>query len=360
MTDAESMADLLRDAANAFFADKAGGARLRGWVGRPRPVDRALWAEMAALGWTGLLLPEALGGSGLSLAEAGVLTEAAGQHLLAEPLIASAVMPALLLASADADSDLAMTLADLLLSGQRLLTVAWQEAAGQLELAQPNCTVTDGYLSGTKLFVLSCESDAVLLVWAQQDGEPVWVAVNTHTAGVQRDVEAAGLASQASVRFDCVPVLGKRPLLRGVAAQQALAAMLAGGRLTLAAELTGLAAACLAETLAHLRTRQQFDRSLGSFQSVQHRCVDLHLEIELASAAWQQADGVAVLLAKARASDAAVRVGREAVQLHGAMGFCDEVDIGLRLRAALYGSAWLGSPVALRRRFAATPMAEAA
>ena len=130
----------------------------------------------------------------------------------------------------------------------------------------------------------------------------MWVAVNTHAAGVQRDVEAAGLASQASLRFDCVPVLGKRPLLRGVAAQQALAAMLAGGRLTLAAELTGLAAACLAETLAHLRTRQQFDRSLGSFQSVQHRCVDLHLEIELASAAWQQADGVAVLLAKATAA----------------------------------------------------------
>lgn len=368
MSDSDSMDDLLRDSAVDFFAGRAPSTRLRGWIARLRPVDRTLWHEAAGLGWTGLLLPEALGGSALGLAEAAVLAEEAGRHLFAEPLVACAVMPALLLAAADSGSPPVARLATILGQGQRLLTIAWQEAAGQLDLASPACEVVDGRLSGRKSFVPACEADAVVLVWAKQGGEPVWVAVDAQAEGVRRSAEPAGLGSHATLEFHQARVLDAEPLLRGDAARVALATVLAGGRLAMAAELTGLAAGCLASTLTHLRTRQQFDRTLGSFQAVQHRCVDLHLEVELAKASWQHAMALtgsqpgseitpavdaAVCAAKARAAEAAVRVGREAVQLHGAMGFCDEVDVGLQLRAALYGNAWLGGPVALRRRFAA-------
>lgn len=384
MSDTDTTADLLRDAAVDFLDGRAGRDRLRGWVGRPRPVDLALWRESAALGWTAALLPEARGGLGLGLAEAAVLAEEAGRRLYAEPLVAAAFLPALLLAAADSGattSALAQALAD----GERLLAVAWQESAGTLTLVTPDCTVVDGRLIGRKRFVAGAADDALLLVWAQCDGAPVWVAVDAQSRGVLATADAAGLGSQWSCDFDCAPLLDPTPLLRGAAAQRALTQLLTAGRLLAAAELAGNAAGCLAQTLDHLRTRQQFDRTIGSFQAVQHRCVDLHLEVELARAslelalsAWSRHSETglarpdrdelkvdtavdaaaeasveaAVCAAKARAGDAAVTVGRESVQLHGAMGFCEEVDIGLYLRAALQGNAWLGGPTALRRRFA--------
>jgi alkylation response protein AidB-like acyl-CoA dehydrogenase len=368
--DPDSTSELLRDSAIAFFTGQAGSARLRGWIAKPRPVDRALWLAAAELGWTTLLLPESMGGSGLGLADAALLAEEAGRHLFAEPLVAAAVMPALLLAAAEHGPapELVAELARVLADGQHVLTVAWQEAPGQLDLAMPTCEVIDGRLSGSKLFVPACEPDGVLLVWAQHGGEPAWVVVDAQAEGVQRSVEAAGLGSQATLRFDQTRLRDDGLVLRGDAAQRARHRMLAGGRLALAAELVGLATGALALALAHVRSRQQFGRTLGSFQAVQHRCVDLHMEVELARASLRQAlvlfdarpddaddrhIDAAICAAKARAGDTAVRVGRESVQLLGAMGFCDEVDAGLYLRAALHGNAWLGGPVALRRRFAA-------
>ncbi|MDP2005326.1 MAG: acyl-CoA dehydrogenase family protein [Rubrivivax sp.] len=369
MSDTDSTADLLRDAAVDFLGGRAGRDRLRGWVGRPRPVDRVLWQESAALGWTGALLPEALGGLGLTLAEAAVLAEEAGRHLYAEPLVAAAFLPALVLAAADAGTT-RTALAQTLVDGQQLLALAWQETAGTLTLDAPRCAVVDGRLQGRKCFVPGAADDATLLVYAQAQGEPAWVAVDARAAGLRATADAAGLGSLWTFEFDDVPLSDTAPLLHGAAARLALTHTLTAGRLLAAAELAGSAAGCLAQTLDHLRTRQQFDRTIGSFQAVQHRCVDLHMEVELAKASlaqalsawWSQVGAggavpaaveAAACAAKARAGDAAVTVGREAVQLHGAMGFCEEVDIGLYLRAALQGNAWLGGPVALRRRFAA-------
>lgn len=286
MTQSESMADLLRDAASDFFVGQAGTARLRGWIARPRPVDRRLWQQTAELGWIGLLLPESLGGSGLPMADAVLLTEVAGRHLFAEPLVACAVMPALLLAAAAAgeSSEVVARLAQSLVEGRRLLAVAWQEAPGELAVESPRCEVIGDRVTGRKCFVPGCEGDAIVMVWARLDGEAAWVAVDAQGEGVQRIVEPAGLSSQSTLRFDRAPLLDARALLRGDAARHALQRTLAGGRLTLAGELVGLASGALAQTLVHLRSRQQFDRTLGSFQTVQHRCVDLHIEIELARA----------------------------------------------------------------------------
>lgn len=374
MSDTDTTADLLRDAAVDFLEGRgrAGRDRLRGWVGRPRAVDRVLWRESAALGWTGALLPESLGGLGLGLAEAAVLAEEAGRRLHAEPLVAAAFLPALLLGAAETGAT-ASVLAQTLTEGERLLAIAWQERTGTLTLPTPDCAVVEGRLTGRKCFVSGAAEDACLLVWALWEGEPVWVAVDAQACGVRATAEAAGLGSQWTFDFDGAPLLDATPLLRGPSARLALTRTLTAGRLLAAAELTGSAAGCLAQTLDHLRTRQQFDRTIGSFQAVQHRCVDLHLAVALAQASLEQALSVwsawwhdagpgadvpaaveaAACAAKARAGDAAVQVGREAVQLHGAMGFCEEVDIGLFLRGALQGNAWLGTPTALRRRFAA-------
>jgi alkylation response protein AidB-like acyl-CoA dehydrogenase len=132
-----------------------------------------------------------------------------------------------------------------------------------------------------------------------------------------------------------------------------------------AAQLTGLTERALELTLDHLRTRQQFDRPIGSFQALQHRAVDLWIQKELARttleaslktfadpAAGLAARETAASSAKARASAAARLVAGQAVQLHGAIGFTDEHELGLHVNRALTLSAWLGNAAEHRRRFA--------
>jgi len=117
-------------------------------------------------------------------------------------------------------------------------------------------------------------------------------------------------------------------------------------------------------TLEYLRTRKQFGKAIGSYQGLQHRAVDMHIQQELCAAVV--AEGLAALDAgvagderaqlaarvKARCSDAALAVARESVQLHGAVGFTDEYDLGLYLQRALVLSAWLGNGAVQRRRHA--------
>jgi alkylation response protein AidB-like acyl-CoA dehydrogenase len=112
-------------------------------------------------------------------------------------------------------------------------------------------------------------------------------------------------------------------------------------------------------TLDYLKTRKQFGRPIGSFQALQHRAVDNYVLIEgVRSLLHQICEGgepISASLAsalKAAASSAALTVTKSAVQLHGAIGFTDEFDIGLYLKRAMWLSAYLGNEAAHRRRFA--------
>ncbi len=117
-------------------------------------------------------------------------------------------------------------------------------------------------------------------------------------------------------------------------------------------------------TLDYLRTRVQFGKPIGSFQALQHRAVDLHMQKELAAAVLEEAlaqldsdpepaaRAAAASRLKARCADAAVKITRETMQMHGAIGFTDEYDAGLYLKRALTLAAWLGSATAHRRRYA--------
>ena len=117
-------------------------------------------------------------------------------------------------------------------------------------------------------------------------------------------------------------------------------------------------------TLEYLRTRVQFGKAIGSFQALQHRAVDLYIQKELSRAALNAAAAAlddpactperraaAASSVKARASQAALAIGNEALQMHGAMGFTDEYDLGLYVNRALVLSAWLGNAAAHRRRY---------
>lgn len=362
MTD--EVVGMLRDSAADFLNGRHRRARMKGAVGRAPAVDRALWREMADLGWLALSLPESAGGSGLGLSAAATLAELFGRELLPEPFIAAAVMPAVVLGPI-ADEPATAALARHLVSGERVLGLAWQERVGELDPRAPATRYENGRLFGAKCFVPAVEDDSILLVSAQAQAQTVLVAVDLSAAGVAIERQAAGVTSLSRVTFDAAPVLQERPLLQGAQAEAALCVALEAGRVCAAAGLAGLAAASLEKTLDYVRTRVQFGRPIGSFQAIQHRCVDLHIACALAGASWREAlrrfeaesqaaaTAAAISAAKLRCGESALKVCREAVQMHGAMGFTEEADIGLYLRAAVQGAAWLGGAVDHRRRFLA-------
>jgi alkylation response protein AidB-like acyl-CoA dehydrogenase len=131
-----------------------------------------------------------------------------------------------------------------------------------------------------------------------------------------------------------------------------------------AAYQTGLANTVLAQVLEHLKTRIQFERPLGTFQTLQHRSADLYMACQLSRASWRRAAAkwqaqpdsplakAAISAAKARASQTSLRVARAGIQMFGGLGFAEEADVGLALRIALQYSSWLGSSTQHLQRFA--------
>lgn len=345
MQEMDEFVAMLRDSAEGFLADYQASAAAKTEIGVARPLNPDTWAAIAELGWLGLLLPESLGGLELPLSAAAELTQVMGQYRFPLPYIEAAIMPGQILARAGSEH-----LAAQLVSAETQFALAWQDKAGSDD-AFSACSVSDGRLSGSKAFVAACEPGSQLLVCANDQGKPLIVLLDSAQATVvSRVASASGSFCQLNFADASCEVL-----LSGSEAEAALASALGAGRLLSSAFLSGLSRACLRDTVDYLNQREQFGRKLSGFQSVSHRCVDMHIHIELADAVWRSAaetgDEAELAAAKARASDVAQNVCRQAVQLHGAMGFTEECSVGEFLRLALQYGNWLGSARAMRRRF---------
>ena len=197
------------------------------------------------------------------------------------------------------------------------------------------------------------------LVVAEQDGGPVLVLAEATADGVVigKRAQADG-SSLGELSFSGTPAA---ELASGDAVQAALAEAVADATALAAAELVGLSECAFEITLEYIKTREQFDKPIGSFQVIQHRAVDLNVMCEVAQAGVrevlalmdretdQKVRAQLASRAKARAVTAAKRITRDAVQLHGAVGYTDEFDIGLYLNRSLVLSAWLGDDAYHRR-----------
>lgn len=353
----DELQTILRNSAENFARDNKSLARFR----RSRSVgpgfEADAWAQMAALGWTGVLLSERDGGSGFGIATALTLAEVFGQHLLPEPFITSAVMSATILDRSEGDT--ARSVASSLAAGQATATFAFQEVSGQDEpcVSQTTLTSESGalLLSGRKILVPDWSEDCWLLVTAQFDGELAVVAVPPAHAGVSvvpRRMTDGSLAGD--VTFNGVVLAAEALLLTGNKALAVTDLAIARGRLALCAQLESLSRALLLLTIDYVNQRVQFDKPLATFQALRHKLVEAHCIIELAGASWRAAaaklDDVLdaqmlfyVCAAKARCSDAAMAASRVAIQYHGAFGYTEEADIGLFVNAALRWSCWLGN-----------------
>jgi alkylation response protein AidB-like acyl-CoA dehydrogenase len=382
---------MLRESAQGFAARELSPGRIRALRGQAVQFDRELWKHMAELGWTGLLLPEQHGGYGLTVADALAVLEELGRPLLPEPLVAAAIFGGGLIARGDNEA-LKAELLPALAAGDLIPGVAWQEglrAFGNAPGAFNNppsafnntpgafngvsCraeAAAGGYkLNGDKRYVRPGAGCDGFVVSAQAQDPQVkdglalfWVPAKA--AGLTIQVEKSTDGSDvAHLTLRNVEVKAAHVIAGPRAGRAAFDGALDETLLACGAEMLGLMRGALDLTLGYLRTRVQFGKPIGSFQALQHRAVDLYIQQELAAAAIEEAAAQfetaqpaerAALASrvKARCSDAAMLITREAIQLHGAIGFTDEYDIGFYLKRALALSAWLGNATEHRKRYA--------
>lgn len=322
------------------------------------------WRDMAELGWTGVFLPEEVGGAGLDILPALSLAEAIGRNLIPEPFVASAVIAATVLSTSRAP--VARTLAQALAAGTTVVVLADQEEIGVIAPATPLTFVQplDGggfALTGRKILVPAWTSNTQLLVSATLGGIPVIMAVGAGAVGVEANTHRMTDGTVcADLTFNKVSLGSDALILQDSDAADAVRLALTRGMIALAAQLEGAARRLLSMTGEYLTQRTQFDKSLASFQSIRHGLVSQHLQIEFAGASWRSAAvslqqgltadaSIRVSAAKARCADAALGTGKSAIHYHGAFGFTDEADIGLYVNAILRWASWLGNADAHRQ-----------
>ncbi|MCC6708887.1 MAG: acyl-CoA dehydrogenase [Gammaproteobacteria bacterium] len=338
-------AQLLSDSVADYCARALEPRRLRALHGASQSFDRQAWRDMAELGWCGLLVPEAQGGVGLGAQAVASVCRELGRVVAAEPFIESAVMAASLLSSLNgAAAHLAALLDGAAVYSAPVTPAAWQRAVQARR--DGDAWLLDGELGQVPL---AADAD-VLLMPARSEGGELLCVVPRNAAGLT--VESVTLADDTrDGRVSCQALRCESCLPISAAA---VARSLALGAVAGSAYMLGLCEALLDTTLEYLRTRRQFGRALGSFQALQHRAVDMFMHVRLTRAALDAAvtsidagqdSALAGARVRQRACDTVTRVLREAIQLHGAIGYTEQCDVSLYVQRGLVMSARHGGAI---------------
>lgn len=329
------------------FLEESDIATRRAQRACPGGIDRTRWRAMADLGLTAMALGEDKGGLGSSRLDLVAVAESFGLRISSDNWLENAVLPlALLGAGLDAGHPVIESLAD----GRALAALALFEPEGRHVTTPRSTTATataSGYaLSGDKTFVLGGMAADWLLVSARLAGQSGLFLVAADAPGLFRRgyrVIDGNMAAEVQLR-GCQVASDARLNLDWSGVEQVLAT----GRLVAAAEMTGLAQRLFDDTLGYVRQREQFGQPIGRFQAIQHRMVDCYALVDLCRSALIAAatagDAAAIAGMKAVVAEAALQIGREAVQLHGGMGTTDELEIGHAHKRVLLLAQWLGDP----------------
>lgn len=363
---------MLRDAARAWAQEKAPVTALR----KARDSGNLLgyapeaFAEMAGMGWAGVVIPEDHGGSEFGYLSLGLVLEELGRTLAASPLAVSSMAAASALVRAGTEAQKAASLSGIA-SGETVAALAVDEGPRHdpVRTAMAARAAGGGYsLSGTKTFVAEGMAASLFIVAARTAGAPgdatgiTLFLVPADSAGLSKAPRhTADSRDYAALTLDRVTV-GADAVLGEVGGGYALLERtLDIARIAVSAEMLGMSAQAFDTTLEYLKTRVQFGQTIGSFQALQHRAAKMFSELELArscveaalTAIDQDADDLPqqAALAKAVAGDTLNLISREMVQMHGGIGMTDVHDAGLYLKRARAVEALFGSTAWHRDRW---------
>jgi alkylation response protein AidB-like acyl-CoA dehydrogenase len=333
--------------------------------------DPARWREMAQLGWLALPFDEALGGLAGGPLGTMLMMEQLGKGLVLEPYLATVLLfGAVMQRSPTLRNEWVPKVID----GSVLGALACLERDSHHELADVQTTLRpsgDGYvLNGAKALVFNGTAADQFVVSARSGGGRFdeagisLVRVDAHAAGVERTVlQLMDGQWVANLRFDQVRVAASQLLVASGDGYAPLRDTVHEATLALCAEAFGIMQVLQSTTLDYVKTRKQFGVTIGSFQALQHRLVDMFSALEqtrslLYRAVCSAAEGSAEALRDLRALKVMVGkagrlIGGEAIQMHGGMGMTDELVVGHCMKRLMVIDSSFGDADWQRRKFAA-------
>ncbi|MFN8545745.1 MAG: acyl-CoA dehydrogenase family protein [Candidatus Binatia bacterium] len=346
--------ELLRNAARDFLTKECPMTFVRQMMEDDRGFTDGFWRTMAELGWMGLILPEAHGGSGLSIVDLVVVLEEMGRVVMPGPFFSSAVVGGVALLEGGSVAQ-QQELLPKLAAGTARLTLAQLEASGRWDAAGVQLEArpsAGGFaLSGTKLFVPDAHTADVLIVAGRAPGSVGADGVSLFLV----DARAKGVTTTllktmdqtrklCEVKLDGVTVGADRVLGAPGQGWKLLDRVSDRGKVGLCAEMCGGAQRVLEMSVDYAKVREQFGKPIGSFQAIQHKCANMLVEVESSKsvtyyAAWAVANDVpeaplAAAMAKSYCSDAYRHAAGEGIQIHGGIGFTWEHDMHLFFKRA--------------------------
>ena len=356
--------EMLRESCQQFLAERSPMRKVREMGERGR-FDPDLWREIAELGWTALVIPEEHDGLGLSRVDLLVLAEEHGRTCQPGLLLSTSGV-AKVVAEFGSDDQRAEWL-PAIAGGECRATWAHYEPEGGWgpdDVALHAKREGDGWaLSGNKRLVSDAVDADLFLVSARTDEGPALFLVPSSTAGLSVTPHQGLELSRtlAEVSFDSVAVSGEAKLpLDDARANIERALQIA--LVLQCGESLGVSEALLEMTVEYAKGRVQFDRPIGSFQAIRHKCADMRVDLEgsrtfaryAALAVEEGFEDVAeaVHAAKSHIGEATSRIAGEALQIHGGVGFTWEYDVHVFLRRAKCNEMLWGAPAWHNERLA--------
>ena len=346
---------MLKTSARDFLENECPKQLVRDMMEDERGYSPELWAKMADLGWMGLVFPEEYDGVASSFLDLAVLLEEMGRALVPGPFVPTVVLAGLPILAAGTEEQKKQFLPKIA-SGDMIMTLAFMEPSGSLEASGVTVDATpareDFIIDGTKLFVpyahvadyLVCATRTKDSPNNKEEGITLFL-VDAKTAGIHVEVLKTMTGEKlCEVIFDNVSVpkssiLGELdqgwPIMERVLDEATIAEC---------AWMIGGARWALETAVDYAKERIQFGAPIGSFQAIQHKCANMLMEVEGATAityyaAWAVSEndpGVTLTASmdKAWCSDIYKHVAGEGIQVHGGIGFTWDHDMHLYFKRA--------------------------
>ena len=330
---------MLRDQAHKFLSEKCTTKTVRKVFTSGDGHDKALWKQIAEMGWLGTAIPEEFGGLGLGYLELCVIAEELGRALAPVPFSSTVYLFAEAILAAGTDEQKKKYLPKIA-SGELIGTFARTEGAGAVTPKSIRTTFKGGKLSGKKLAVVDgVDADfAIVLARSSDDAGERGTAlaiVDLKGSGVKRAAEESIDPSRkhAVIEFDnaSAEALGKAGEGWSIAAN-----VLNRAAIMTAFEQVGGSDSCLAMAKDYAMQRYAFGRLIASYQAIKHKLADMYVNTELARSnayygAWALSTNarelpLAAAAARVSATQAFDYASKENIQTHGGIGFTWEAD----------------------------------
>jgi len=343
--------ELLQETVRGFVSNECSPQRLREIFEGQDGFDPALWRGMMEMGLGGLMVPELYGGASLELIDLALVAEVLGEGAVPGPFLAHSLATlALVLGGSPEQKEKWLPR---LAAGDALGTVALGEEGEAWEPSAWSASLGAGQISGEKAYVPYGDRADLIIAGVAGGG---LVAVARESSGLKLEpVNGVDRTRRLSrVTFQSAPC--------EVLPEPASARLRDAGLVLLAADAFGGATKLIAMAVEYAKTREQFGQPIAQFQAVKHKLADMTLEIEPGRGLyWYAAHAFdripeaaerAAAMAKAHLTDRFMQIARDAVEVHGGIGFTWESDVQIWFKRAMFDRTFLGSPVHHRARAA--------